>query len=232
MADELLRALGKRQRELDEGPSPLADAVGGDAGEALLDDLFGALDAKASKPAEAESKPDNVATVTELPRRRSALWATAAVVLAAAAALVLWFGTRAPDLPALPTYTAVAIAGGPASVRGDHDAVAAKLQLLSPSDNVRLEYAAAAPVKQSLAVSLLARPASGDPIFATASAAEISPSGSVRLQGPLSRFIQLEPGSWTVEVIITPAEAAPTSAEDAAQGGWQRLPIEVIIAAP
>jgi len=230
MADELLHALGKRQRELDESDPPLMDAVEGDAGEALLDGLFEQLDAAPSKPApESETTP---ATVTELPRRRSAVWATAAVVLAAAAALVLWFATRAPETLALPTYHVVAIAGGPASVRGDHDAVAKTLTLISPSDNVRLEFAAASPVGQSLTVSLLARPASGAPVFATASVAEISPSGSIRMQGPLDRFIALQPGTWTLEVIITPTEAAPASADDATEGDWQRFPIEVIIAAP
>ncbi len=230
MADELLQSLGKQQRELDESDPPLADAVAGDEGEALLDGLFEELDAK---PATEGSAPEaEPAEVVELPRKRSAMWATAGVVFAAAAALVLWFATRTAAPPELPQYTAVTITGGPAAVRGDHDAVQDVVKLRNPSDTIDWRVAAESPVEQEIAVSLLASQNGGKTVFAAVADAKISGSGSVRLRGPLDRFIELTPGSWSVDIVISPASYAPTESTGAASDKWQRVSIEVIIASP
>lgn len=234
MADELLTALGKRQRQLDEGEPPAIDAVEGDAGEALLDGLFDALDEGEAKdepePApKAEETPNNV---TELPRGRSALWSGVAVIAAAAAALVLWFALRTPEPPQLPEYAAVTIAGGPAAVRGDQDAVASTIELRSPTDAINWRFAAAAPVQHALTVSLVARQKNGTQVFVPVADAKISPSGSIRLEGPLDRFIALTPGTWTVDVVISPSSHAPDVSSSAASDKWRHFPIEVIIASP
>ena len=229
MADELLRALAQRQRDADASEPEFADAVEEDAGEALLDDLFAQLDAPAKPPT---AEPEPVATVTELPRRRSAIWAAAGIALAAAAALVLWFASQAPTAKPLPTYNAVVIAGGPAAVRGQHDAVASTVTLKSPSGPIKFQLAPATPVDGTVVVALLARPKQGDAIFALASKATVVESGSVELRGPLSDFIELSPGTWTVDVIIARAEDAPESASEATQGDWPRHAIEVIIGSP
>ncbi len=239
MADELLHALAKRQQEADAADAPaIADAVDGDAGEALLDDLFGELDAKSadSTPrqaptddAPAEEAPSNV---TELAPRRSAMWTAVAVAMAAAAALVLWFAMRTPAVPGMPAYDAVAISGGPAAVRGQHDAVASTVKLESPSGMIKWDFAPATSVKNGVEVALLAREAGGDIVYAKAPNAKVVESGSVRLRGPLDSFIELSDGTWTVEVIFAPEGHAPGSAQDAQAADWPRHAIEVIISAP
>lgn len=229
MADELLHALGKRQGELNASDPEHADAVEGDAGEALLDGLFEALDAEQPAPTKDTTSPSE--NVVELPKRRSPMWAAAAVAVAAAAALVLWFSRPAP-MPTLPEYRAVSVSGGAAQVRGDRDDVANVVELRSPSDNVKFEFTAATPVKRAVSVSLLARPATGAAVFATLDDLEVSDSGSFRLKGPLNRFVTLSEGRWTLDIVVAPAGHAPTSAEEAASGDWQRVAIDVIIAAP
>ena len=226
MADELLRALGKRQRELDEGPSPLADAVGGDAGEALLDDLFGQLDAKAEV---AESKPDNVA---QLPRRRSTIWVVAGAVVAAAAALVLWFARPAPVETQLPAYSLDLVEGGPATVRGAPSNVEKVLELDSPHDSIEVRLSPAAPMADAIDVSLLATKDDGTSVFTAAVDVPVSGSGSIHMRGPLDDFIVLPAGHWTLELVVSPAGTGPTSEEEARDARWQRLPIQVIIHAP
>ncbi|MCR9160708.1 MAG: hypothetical protein ACE37F_20650 [Nannocystaceae bacterium] len=228
MGDELLEALAKRQRELDQAEPALAGAVEGDAGEALLDGLFAELDAQPeTKPKKSKPDPEKV---VELPKRRSPVWAAAAA-LVLAAALLLWFARPTPP-PALPEYRALSVSGGAAAVRGEHDGVASELQLHSQRDTVRLEFAAAKPVNQAVRVSLLARRPSGAAVFAPLDDLHVSDSGSFRIRGPLERFIRLSEGQWTLEVIVAPESHAPESADEAASGDWQRVPIEVIIAAP
>lgn len=232
MADELLRALGRRQREVAEHDSHLGDAVEGDAGEALLDGLFDALDAGAEPKADlGEQKPTAASNVTELPRR-SSWWGVAAVGLAAAAALVLWISSRGPNVSALPTYRAVVVAGGPSEVRGAKDDVATRVELSSPTDAIDWRFSAASTVEQDVAVGLLATSGAGDVVYSRAVAAEITDSGSVALRGPLDSFIALDPGDWTVEVLVAAADAVPDSADEAQASDWQRLPIEVMISSP
>lgn len=226
MADELLRALGKRQRELDEARPQLSDAVEGEAGEALLDGLFEQLDAEPLRP---EPTP---AKVTELPRKRSALWAATGVVLAAAAALVLWFASQSPASAPLPPYGVDMVAGGPATVRGERETSEAKLVLTSPSDGIEVQLSTAAPHDREIAVSVLATASDGRTVFSRAPSVVVSASGSVRMRGPLSDFVSLSEGSWMVEIVLAPAEDAPESAEDVVEGDWQRIPFEVIIGAP
>ncbi|MGH1343864.1 MAG: hypothetical protein ACRBN8_20065 [Nannocystales bacterium] len=229
MADELLEALAQHQRETDakDPPIPLDD-FDGEAGDALLDDMFAELDAKAAIAA-APSIAAQPPNVTELPQRRSTVWVAAAVALAAAAALVLWFAVRAPVVDALPTYNAIEIAGGPAAIRGDHDAVASQLELRGPDDNIDWKFSAASSVEQSVAVSLLATSKDGQVVFAKAVDANLKASGSARLRGPLDGFIDLPPGQWTVEVVFSHASEAPSSPDEVRDSHWQRLPIEVII---
>lgn len=225
MADELLQALGKRQREAEGGPVPHLDAVDGEDGEALLDGLFEQLDAKA--PADA---PAPQATVTPLPQR-NARWAALGVVVAMAAALLLWFGTRSA-VPTLPSYRATAIEGGPALVRDAPDGVADRVELSAPSDRIDWSFAPATPVEGALDVALSAqRNDDGTRVFSRATA-QVSASGGVRLRGPLSDFIALTPGTWSVDVIIAPETHGPSSAQAATASDWPRVTIGVIIDAP
>ncbi len=233
MADELLEALGQRQRETDAAkpPIPLGDFEG-EAGDALLDDMFGELDDKArQKPAPSESPPPTEAApdnVTALPKRSPAVWAGAGIVIAAAAALVLWLAMPSSIDP-LPAYGPVSIAGGPAAVRGDHEGIPEVLKLEDPSDNIEWRFAPATSVEGDLEVVLSARRADGERVFATVPNATVTPTGSVQLRGPLNSFIELDEGHWTVQVIIARAGHAPGSAEDAMREDWPRFPIEVII---
>ncbi len=241
MADELLRALAEGQRKADAAePPPIADAVDGDAGEGLLDDLFAELDAR--PPADDVPAP---ATVTELPRRSPTTWTAVAVAVAVAAALALWFAVRAPAAPGMPAYTAVAISGGPAAVRGEGDAVASTVTLETPSGAIDWRFAPATPVEGGVEVVLVARSADAEPVVSKATGAEIKDSGSVRLRGPLDGFIDLAPGAWTIDVVFAAKGHAPDSATDADDandengandandgGGWPRHTIEVIISAP
>lgn len=233
MADELLKALAKRQRETDAAkpPIPLGDFEG-DAGDALLNDMFGELDDKAGQapppsdpPSRAEAAPDNV---TALPKRTPAVWAGAGILIAAAAALVLWLAMPSAVDP-LPAYGAVSIAGGAAAVRGDHDDVPEVLKLERASDNIEWRFAPAMSVEGGVAVVLSARRADADPVFAAVPNPSVTPSGSVELRGPLNSFIELGKGHWTVQVIFARAGHAPGSADEAMGEGWPRVPIEVII---
>lgn len=236
MADELLKALAKRQREADTAQPPIPlDDFEGDAGDALLDDMFGALEEKSAPAIEApvaapgapadDAVPDNVA---ELPKRRGAVWAGAGIAIAAAAALALWLAMPSEITP-LPAYGAVSIAGGPAAVRGDHDATVDVLTLEQPTDNVELRFAPATAVDGDIEVVLSARRDDGERIFAAVANPNVTPSGSVELRGPLNSFIDLGEGHWTLEVIFARAGQAPTSADGSMREDWPRVPIEVII---
>lgn len=233
MADELLEALGQRQREADAAKPPISlDDFAGDAGDALLDDMFGELDDKAGQgpapsdpPPQTDAAPNNV---TALPTRTPAVWAGAGILIAAAAALVLWLAMPSAVDP-LPAYGAVSIAGGPAAVRGDHEDVPEVLKLEQPSDNIEWRFAPATSVEGDLEVVLSARRADGDRVFAAVPNPTVTPTGSVQLRGPLNSFIELGEGHWTIQVIFARSGHAPGSAEEAMGEDWPRVPIEVII---
>lgn len=232
MADELLEALAKRQRESDakDPPIPL-DAFEGDAGDALLDDLFGELDEKAGQTPAPSATVEVPSNVTTLPNRRSAAWAAAGIAVAVAAALLLWLAKPSPATE-LPGYSAVSLAGGPAAVRGDHEDVPEAIELGRPDDSIDWRFSPAVPVEGEVEVVLSARLATGERVFAAVPNPTVSSSGSVRLRGPLNGFIELGEGHWTVEVIFARPGHAPASAEEAKGDDWPRLPIEVIIDAP
>jgi len=234
MADELLEALAQRQREADAAKPPIPlDDFEGEAGDALLGEMFGELDDKAGQnaalsegpPPQTEAAPDNV---TALPKRSPAVWAGAGILIAAAAAMVLWLAMPSSEDP-LPAYGAVSIAGGPAAVRGEHEDVPEVLKLGRPSDNIEWRFAPATSVKADIEVVLSARRADGERVFATVPNPAVTPTGSVQLRGPLDAFIELGRGHWTVEVLFARSGHAPGSAEEAMQGDWPRLTIKVII---
>ncbi len=229
MADELLKALAQRQRESDSAQPPIPlDDFEGEAGDALLDEMFGALDETAeSRPAPPveEAVADNV---TALPTRKPAVWAGVGILIAAAASLVLWLAMPSPVDP-LPAYGAVSISGGSAAVRGDRDAVPEVLKLAHSTDNIEWRFAPAIPVEGDVEVVLSARLASGTRVFAAVPNPTVTPTGSIQLRGPLNTFIELSDGRWTIEVIVARAGHAPGSAEEATGADWPRVPIEVII---
>lgn len=234
MSDELLKALGRTQREDDAAGQPSGDTsieslvspIDNEEASSLLNDVFATVDAAdESKPAEPEPEPGNV---VELAPRRGRVWVAAAVAIAAA--MLLWVFVR-PSAPSLPAYTAVSIAGGPADVRSGDESIKTALTLTAADDPIDWRFAPAAPA-DGVAVAILAKSATGETRFTKVESAEIAASGSVKMHGPLDRFIALEDGVWTVDVLFATLGALPADANKAAAGGdWQSHRIQVTIAA-
>ncbi len=226
MADELLRALGTRQRALESAELPGMEAVEGEAGEALLDQMFASPDATTRQEVVDEE------AVVPLKPRATVPWTAIAVFVAAAAALILWLGLRPAQVPGLPPYDATMLTGGPAAVRGDGEDVQPLVTLRSPADAVDWRIRPKTPVSVPVAVSLVATGEAGALVFASGVAAEVSDAGAVRLRGPLEAFIVLTPGRWRVDIVPTPAADVPRSADEAQARGRQRISVEVEIEAP
>jgi hypothetical protein len=241
MDDQLLRALGRHQREdLDapdvpvaaddpwrEAEQPLAD----DERERMLDAVFAAVDA----PIASASEPP-VAPVIELAtRRRRPL---IGVVLGLAAALGLltfgWreFGSRDEiGGTRLPEYATAHLRGGPASQRGDTPDPPTTLTLTA-TDDIDWILAPSEPTDITLAVALLAEPEQGEPILVTDIDPGRSQSGVVRLRGRLDHIVALTPGIWTLTVLIAERGELPTEVEQASASeaaSWRAASVRVTV---
>jgi hypothetical protein len=224
--DELLRALARHSprvhAESDPGMPTSSDAsldVGAGGSElsrplsaeernSVLDAVFARVDAEAV---------DAAAAPTVLAERRASRGRMAAVigtVLAIAAALVMWMARPGVDaVDALPGYSVTGLRGGASAVRSDPTALDRELLLADAASEIDVVVSPERAVAGPLAVTLVAETAGQPPRMVEVEAAEISASGAVRLRGPLSRFIALEPGAWQLWVVVTPSDRRPASAD-------------------
>jgi hypothetical protein len=241
MADELLRALGRRERAPVESPmsahAETNDAISRpfDTGEreALLDSVMARLsDGDASKT---DNPPAPVVEIASARKRSGTTIAVAGVLALIAASLVLWLATRPPSGPVdeLPRYAFTLARGGDASTRS---ATEPDEELeLHANDPIEFVVTPDEPHRSAIDVALLAEPVGGIGKLVPVPDATISPSGAVRLEGPLDRFVELAPGSWKLAVLVAAEGALPKDAEEArgpGDGRWQRAELRVIIVPP
>lgn len=245
MDDELLRALARPRpraapdgepsmqtssearhdaHAIDEIARPLSDAER----ESVLDAVFERLDA-----ADVDATP-SAAPVVQLGERkasRARLFAGLGVVLAIAAALVLWIAVPRPGpSDALPGYSITSLHGGDSAVRSDPQALDRVLVLESPDAPIDVVVSPAQAVAVPLAVTLVASGAGAAARMVGVEAAEISPSGAVRLRGPLSRFVALDRGAWELAIVVSPRDHVPANAAAAlADRGLGRATVRVEI---
>jgi hypothetical protein len=225
MNDELLRALGRHQRE--ELAALEAAALEHDELLRPFDDRTrdALLDAALVRPG---------AQVIELRRRRVAV---IGVLLASAAALTFVIrgageGSQ-PDpgqaVAVLPDYTGQ-LRGGQARQRGEQDRQAT-LELMA-SDEIDWLLTPAEPVSGKIGVVLVAEGSGARAHFVPDPHAQIAESGAIRLRTELDQLIALEPGEWTLTLLIGPPGDLPSNLADArAEGSWQRVSVRVIIVA-
>ncbi|MCY1056508.1 hypothetical protein [Nannocystis sp. SCPEA4] len=224
MADELLNALGRLEREqraaaAQRDDDPLVRPLAADERETLLNGVLGRL----QTPASAAPPSDVVALA---PRRR-ARWLAGLGSLAAAAvvAIVLLRGGGEPALD-VPAYAL--IRGGDATSRS-HDAPPSPAPLRLRADSpVDLVLAPATPVAGPVDVRLVASQdgaswwISGD--------ATVSSDGVVRLRGQAAWG--LTPGRWQLAVLIgrpdrLPADLAAWERAAAGAPEWQVVSLEL-----
>jgi hypothetical protein len=214
MADELMQALARLRREehASEGPPPLADA----AREDVLAGVFARLDA------EAHDDAPHAAEVVPLARRR---WiAPLLAVLAAAVLLVVLRPTASDSL--LPSYSITRARGGDAAVRSTPDGPTQHLLLKSSQESIEIVVTPSTATSTVIDVVLVARRADREPVRSVVTdRAQIAPQGAIRLHGPLDRFIALEPGTWRIDIVVSPAGAT-----DREHGAVASL--EITIASP
>ncbi|MBC8074081.1 MAG: hypothetical protein IAG13_37520 [Deltaproteobacteria bacterium] len=146
-----------------------------------------------------------------------------AAAVAIAAALVLWLaGPSSGSEDVLPGYAISTLRGGASAVRSDRTNVDRTLVLADDAQEIDVVVAPAQAVTGPVAVTLIAEASGRAAQLVAVDAAEISPSGSVRLRGPLSRFIALEPGTWQLWIVVTRADERPKSADAARDDATQR----------
>ncbi len=242
--DELLHMLGRHQRRsLDEPPGPSARLAAAER-ESLLDEVMAQLD-------DANAKPDNSASegvVVDLrapgpsvPRdrarpseRRSSLPVVLGAIAAVAAVVLLWRFVaqpdRGPQLARLPDYIVTQQAGGVASSRSAP--TAAPRPTLHPESAIDWVFTPKHRVSGPVAVALLATSSQGATVFSPEVEAQVSAQGVVRLSGPLHEIIALEPGLWTLAVLLAspddlPTDEAAVRAQDA--GPWRTVEISLTV---
>lgn len=232
MDDELLRALGRAQRHQDPMPTPVptepnadtpgvADALTRPLDEAerasVLDAVFGQLDAEPPADAAVEAAPaiaiTPVVAVVPSSSSRGRVMGAVAVLVAIAAALVLWFGRPAASVAELPSYALTELRGGISEMRAEPGAIDRVVDL-PRRGTITLVVTPAVASAEPLVVDLVAEGEGRAPRMARVQA-ETSKSGAVRLSGVLTEMIDLEPGAWTITVVVSPAAAAPGDVEEA-----------------
>jgi hypothetical protein len=239
MDDELLRGLGRHQREdLDRSDEPwdeLSEPFDDVTREQLLDAVFERVDAEAEQPA---SEPERAhGTVIDLASRRRGVVFGLLVAAAAAVMLGIWWSRApAPDssrtIAMLPEYETSELRGGAASHRSAPDS---EIESVTMGARDQLEWVVTPvePVSGPIGIALLAEPELGQPILVSELHAEITGPGAVRLLGPLDDFVELAPGTWTLTLFIAPPDQLPSGLEQArtSEGGsWQRVSVRVTIA--
>lgn len=255
MTDDLLSLLGRKQRDdLDEpldGASeqdPLTRPFDDDERAAILDALFERVEEQTSEGAaerdesatrnqpvaRAEPAPSNVVSLASRSRR---VLVGSVLALAAAAAVVVWFVPRSePNTVAMvPDYAFTKLGGGVAVQRSDDNPLAAELPELTLRLDSTIDWVLtpAQPTQAPVGVALLARSDAGARVFVPRLAAERSAQGAVRVRGRIGELVELELGSWTLELLVAAPEQLPTNADAAAEteAPWRRLSLRVIIVA-
>jgi hypothetical protein len=230
MDDELLHALGRiRRDELANASSrsvPMHDAVPLTASERqrVLAAVFERLDGTPPLP--------ETAAPIELRRWRSGVLIAGALATAAALVLMLARPTAPVGGPTpLPEYSFTRIGGSSSEVRSEPSTQV--VRLADPGEPIDWVITPRSRVRDELAVTIVARPEQGAPRLADVTTrAERSPDGAVRLRGPLRELIALAAGRWTIEVIISPAGAAPRTVaelDDGSDHAWRGDTVEVMI---
>jgi hypothetical protein len=245
MNDDLLRALGRQQRddleEAFEHPPPELDELrrpfDEDERADILDRVFEQIDASsgATGPAlssdESDSSSDGQTSGSEpiqLASRRRTFVATVVAAVAVAAGLLLWWAMPTRESKGLvatvPAYAFSHLQGGIAGQRSEPTDAAAspdgvpELKLRADS-NIDWLLTPAKPVSRPIGVALLARSDAGELRFAPRLDAEVSDRGAVLLRGPLDRYIVLTPGSWALTLLVAEPELLPEGAAVAAEVG-------------
>jgi hypothetical protein len=230
MADELLNALGRREREqraeaarASERPDadPLVRPLAADEREALLAGVLGRL--QPATPSDvAATPPDNVVPLA--PRRR-ARWLAGLGSLAAAAAVtfILLRGDGGPALD-LPDYTLTR--GGDATSRSTDTPVSSQLRLRSDSP-VDLVLAPDARVAGPVGARVIATRDGHSQLLAAD--VDVSPDGVIRLRGRSAWG--LAPGRWRLAVVVGRPDALPADLaayeRAAATPPWRVIPLEL-----
>jgi hypothetical protein len=242
MDNDLLHALGRHQREDLDSPAPsIADGELDDddllrpfddaSRDALLDAVF--------SDAARDSLAPPAAKVISLSSRRAAVIGLLLASAAALAVVVWWSGDRSPTdrheaVAMLPEYTTSQLRGGQASQRGEPDE---RAQLtLTPTDEIDWIVTPAEPVEGRPGVVLVAERDDDRALFVAEPGATISDSGAIRLRSKLDQLFgsqadRLEPGEWTLTLLIAPAGDLPSNLADAraSVGRWQRVSVRVTI---
>jgi hypothetical protein len=230
MTDELLRGLGRHQREAlesegeiddDELLRPFDDAER----EAMLDAVF---QERVEPPA---------AEVVSLSSRRAAVIGVVLACAAALALLIWWGGDRSPTgregaVAMLPEYTTTQLRGGQASQRGEPD----EPLTLAPTDEIDWVVTPAEPVAERPAAVLIAERGSERALFVAEPDVEVAESGVIRMRGRLEQWFrgqaeQLEPGEWTLTLVITAASEQPGDLAEARASEGQRVVVKVFMVA-
>ncbi|HVI02634.1 MAG TPA: hypothetical protein VM869_28205 [Enhygromyxa sp.] len=245
MSDDSLHTLGRKQRADLEHPSvppSLEDELSRPFDEreraAILDSVFERVDANSAAPP-SSSPAGEPGQVVQLGARRRGPLIGSLLALAAAAALVWWAWPKptpeqGPVAAAVPAYTFTALDGGIAEQRSDTDlpidATAPELKL-HPDSVIEWVLTPAEPAQGPIGVALLARSEDAVTKFVSPLEAEVSEVGAVRLYGPLSGYVELDPGQWSVVLFVAPPQQLPSDASEASRDHtrWRRLPLRVII---
>ncbi|NVB42777.1 hypothetical protein G6O69_33455 [Pseudenhygromyxa sp. WMMC2535] len=259
MDDELLRRLGRYQREAleseparEELPEPLA----GEARARLLDDVFARLETESPETETETEAPEAEVVMAETPEPTSsspprskseAGEADGGVVelrarsrrslhfmgpaLAAAAGLLLWWGVRSDPGQEVAALPRYELSRFEGGVASTRGAAEVQASLrLRPDDAIDWVFTPAQPIHGPVAVAIAAESSAGEQRFAGPVDAEISPEGAIRLHGGLDGFVALDAGEWRVQVLVaTPGLLPEKFVAEEAQGAWQRIVVGVKI---
>ena len=196
----------------------------------VLDAVFGQLDAEPPADAGVEGAPaiaiasdvaPVAAPVVVVPSSsRGRVMGAVAVLVAIAAVVVLWFGRPTAPVAELPAYALTELRGGISEMRSEPGAVDRVVDL-PRRGKIELVVTPAVASAEPLVVDLVAQ-GEGRAARMARVQAETSKSGAVRLSGVLTEMIDLEPGAWTITVVVSPAAAAPGDVEEALTGAAGR----------
>lgn len=177
------------------------------------------------------------APVVPLPTRgvQTRRWALAAIVSVLAAVLVAWFALGSPTDPAagqLPGYALTRRDGGRSEVRSDPTQAPIEVRV---GGGVDWTLTPALPVRVPFDVAIVAADGDRERTAIVTDQVERSEDGAVRLHGPLTRLIALEPGTWRVAIVVAPVGTVPRAADLATiragvPAKWQAVELDVKIA--
>lgn len=190
---------------------------------ALLDAVFAADLDDASEDALGNDAPIELAA-----RRGTRTRVVLGSLAALAAAVLLFFVLRAPSggpvgppMVSLPSYAITSLHGGVAATRAEHDGHPSEIELRSEGaiDWVMTPQRA---TRERVALVIIATPDGGRPQLLTPTPTQttVTSDGVVRLRGKVSQVLGLPPGTWTVELVVTPVSRVPRTVTEARAGGF------------